>query len=310
VEAITLKNKLKQKPQVMLKNAWEMLSKGVWADSADIFYTHYLNSEHKSEAALGLGRIATRTGKWQLALQWLNIAIKEARISQDDQQLAKSHGALGELFLRTGLSQQALLNMQIAYELFPAGHFSRQRQYSYLAMPLTRLKEEDVAEDYYMRAFLLALEENNTEQAGHAIIRRAAMCLHNNNHAFNESKALIEKFNLLSPGVIQGYYSSLCYYQQWTKAIKSGNSVDESKPELTKLIKARDQFPKWSVEHIVLSALDKTLFEENEIYSIKYLPEDLTLLPSLQYLNLPKDLEVGLIETPQALRESLMNWFI
>ena len=46
-------------------------------------------------------------------------------------------------------------------------------QYSYIAMPLARLGQLDVAIEYYMRALFLAEIQQDKTALAHALIRRA-----------------------------------------------------------------------------------------------------------------------------------------
>lgn len=93
------------------------------------------------DTALGLCRIYTRSGHWQIAQRWAIYYLSLARKARDDFALTKGYGALAELFLRAGCSQEALACFQYANGLMPVGQGQQDKQYNFIASALIRNKE-------------------------------------------------------------------------------------------------------------------------------------------------------------------------
>lgn len=123
------------------------------------------NALHSS---LGLAKVYTRTGHWQLAKQWCLYYLTLARRAFNHFDIAKGYGALAEIFLRAGHAKEALSCFQIAYHLMPLQSGQKARQYNYMASALLRHKEFLSAEallysSYQEASRFLELDPNNNQ---------------------------------------------------------------------------------------------------------------------------------------------------
>lgn len=100
-----------------------------------------LNLGFESSIALGLAKVYTRTGYWSHAKQWNLYFLKLAKKHNDLFDIAQGYGALGELFLRASLSQQAMACFNIAFHLLPSGSGQQSKQLNFLASALGRNRE-------------------------------------------------------------------------------------------------------------------------------------------------------------------------
>lgn len=196
-----------------ISKAWENIYQGKWQDAQNELCQVDLAID--PSAALAYARIAIRHGKNTLALNYLKYSIKCFRNLNQDMNLAKAHGLLGELLIRQGLVKKALQHMQIAYNLTPQGHWSRQRQYSYLALPLARLGQVNLANEHYMRAFFMAINENDKEGQQHALVRSAALFLYGDDTALEQAKKFKAHYDISFSGVVLGYWNALLFMQSW-----------------------------------------------------------------------------------------------
>lgn len=196
-----------------IASAWQKIYKGEWQDAQNELSS--IDLAINPSAALAYARIAIRHGQNILAINYLQYAIRCFRSQSQDMNLARAHGLLGELLIRQGLVKKALQHMQIAYNLTPQGHPSRQRQYSYLALPLARLGQVNLANEHYMRAFFMAINENNNEGQQHALVRSAALCLYGDDTALEQAKKFKEHYKINFTGIVQGYWKSLLLMQSW-----------------------------------------------------------------------------------------------
>jgi len=201
--------------------AWNAFYECKWTESLRLFTSAISDDSSQALAALGIGRIATRCGEWEVARQWLLFAILESRRKYDDFLLMQCHGAMGELMLRTLHYHESLQHMQLAYALCPAGYPQRQRQHTYLGMPLARLGKCQVAEGYYMNAYYLAMDQHDHVSAMHAIARRAALVLYDYDVDLDDIKKSL--FNLSQDNDLNqsgsriplDYFNVVSFWHQW-----------------------------------------------------------------------------------------------
>lgn len=172
---------------------------------------HFSSLTHPIFTALGFCRIATRIGQYNKALDWARAALvysqryelSEITSLYREHDLLLLNGAIGELFVRGNNVQQALLHMQIAYQLRSKVGNERQRQYTYLSIPLARLGQASVAEANYMRAYILAKQQQDNVAMSHALVRRAALSWHKNKASYwQESLALLKQIPEPCPKVV------------------------------------------------------------------------------------------------------------
>ncbi|MDQ7005494.1 MAG: hypothetical protein Q9N67_11475 [Ghiorsea sp.] len=201
--------------------AWDDFYKSKWSESLSLFTSALSDKPWQALAALGIGRIATRWGEWAVARQWLLYAMLESRHKYNDFLLMQCHGAMGELMLRTQHYHESLQHMQLAYALCPAGHPQRQRQYSYIGMPLARLGKCQIAEGYYMSAYYLAIDQHDSISAMHALSRRAALVLYDYDVDLDDVKkslfALSQDVDLKQYGsrIPLDYFNVVSFWSQW-----------------------------------------------------------------------------------------------
>lgn len=96
---------------------------------------------HAYDAALGMAKIYTRSGHWQLAQEWALYYLSVARTMRDDFGLTKGYGALAEIYLRGNQPQAALACFQIANQVMPLGQGQLDKQYNFIASALIRNDE-------------------------------------------------------------------------------------------------------------------------------------------------------------------------
>lgn len=178
-----------QNPQC--QQAWRLLDEGHFRQACAAF-----DQLTPIWQALGYARAATRLGQFNTALAWIRLGFSLTYRQEHQAYHTFFHGALGELLVRGARPERALLHMQIANSLRQKGHLSRQRQMSFLAIPLARLGKIELAESYYMRAYVLAKQHDDEDGMSHALARRAMLSLHASNAVYwKQSKRL---FLLLS----------------------------------------------------------------------------------------------------------------
>jgi len=197
---------------------WDAFYRKDWVKSLHLFESALKHHQWHPLVALGIGRLATRFGSWNIACDWLLYGLTCARNQYNDDLLMQYHGAMGELLIRTGHPQEAFQQMQLSYALTPAGHPSRQLQYNFIAMSLARLGKSSVAETYYMNASFLA---KSPLDKMHALVRRAALSL--NDYAVDldqigsELKQLVDAIpsNRAKVKLPMDYFSIISYWNEW-----------------------------------------------------------------------------------------------
>lgn len=90
------------------------------------------------DSSLGVAKVYTRTGHWQLAKAWCLYYLTFARRSLCHFDVAKGYGALAEIFLRANAHKEALGCFQMAYHLMPLQSGQKARQYNFMASALLR----------------------------------------------------------------------------------------------------------------------------------------------------------------------------
>ncbi|MDO4896855.1 MAG: hypothetical protein Q3971_05770 [Moraxella sp.] len=90
------------------------------------------------DSSLGVAKVYTRTGHWQLAKAWCLYYLTLARRSLCHFDMAKGYGALAEIFLRANAPKEALGCFQMAYHLMPLQSGQKARQYNFMASALLR----------------------------------------------------------------------------------------------------------------------------------------------------------------------------
>ena len=90
------------------------------------------------DTALGMAKVYTRSGHWQLAKDWTLYHLSLARKLRDDYGLVKGYGALAEIFLRADRPKEALACFQIANQMMPSGQGQLDKQYNFIASALIR----------------------------------------------------------------------------------------------------------------------------------------------------------------------------
>lgn len=94
-----------------------------------------------TDTALGMAKVYTRTGHWQLAKSWCIYYLQLARKQLSHYDIAKGYGALAEVFLRAGRAKESLACFQLCYHLMPLGNAQQPRQYNFMASALSRNHE-------------------------------------------------------------------------------------------------------------------------------------------------------------------------
>lgn len=159
---------------------WLAYNRGELAKAHQLFVSSHAALDPQADAALaidtslGLGRLYTRTGHFAAARDWLLQAGDQARIHDRLYDIVRSFGALGDLFLRTGFSQQSLFCLNTAHQTLPAGAGERSRQMNYLATVLMRLgtpQDQATAEDLLMQSFYLARDVHDQASMLHSLAR-------------------------------------------------------------------------------------------------------------------------------------------
>ena len=137
-------------PSVMADQwyGWRAYYAGAYTQAADYFLQAWRSIEadeedfgFRSDVMLGLGKLYTRTGHWQAARSWLILYLSEARQRVDLYGVTQGYGALGELLLRAGHSQESLACLNTAFHILPSGSGQQSRQLNYLASALIRNHE-------------------------------------------------------------------------------------------------------------------------------------------------------------------------
>lgn len=138
-----------------------------------------------TDIALGFAKVYTRSGHWQTAREWLLYSLSLARKADRLFDSVRGFGALGELFLRAGKTQQALFCLNTAHQLLPPGGGERSRQWNYIASALLRLagtRDLQTAESLLMSSYYLALDSNDFNSACHALARLQILELERDSH--------------------------------------------------------------------------------------------------------------------------------
>lgn len=292
---------MQQHPEIAA--AWHSIYSGEWGLA--LKFLDRIDIQLEPLATLAYARIATRNGAHTLAAKYLSYAIYRFRELHQDHNLARAHGVLGELLLRQGLNKKALQHMQIAYNLTPLGHHSRQRQYSYLAMPLARLGQIGLANEHYMRAFFMAINELDQQGTQHALVRSAALSLFGDRQAIQQSKRLQRHYSVEFTGVVKGYWSILCFLEEWKKGAFN-------QPYLNQALKAFEK--KAPLELMYITAINPNQCTPVTIKELApltqcHVPEspDLMALHSLPIHNIKS---CNAIQTPEQLERVLTQFFI
>ena len=202
--------------------AWRLLHEGQLDQACAAF-----DQLPPMDQALGYARAATRFGQFNTALAWIRLGFSLTYRQENHADHALFHGALGELLVRGARPESALLHMQIANSLRPKGHLSRQKQMSFLAIPLARLGKIELAESYYMRAYVLAKQHHDEVGMSHALARRAMLSLHASNAAYwQQSKRLV--VSLSAPCQLAMAIINLVAIQQEGKPFDHHQGIDHS----------------------------------------------------------------------------------
>ena len=281
---------------------WALINQGQWQSAFDSFNS--LQLANPECAALGIARIATRLGQFEVALKWLREGLYYANKSTDISAQVMLRGALGELLLRSGHNDKALMQMQIARSLLPLGDSRRQLQYSFLAMPIARLGKPQVAEDYYMRAYFIAKLTNDECSMSHALVRRAALVLRGEEQSWLSANELFGR--LTSPAKIAiAYMQILWYWHDWNA---SGKKPTTSKLTLNFTIEGSYEFN--LMECLINSDVN---FQGQPLKADIFVdPPQSEGVTELLYpnLHLPKLVMPGFINRASKLKEALACFFI
>lgn len=169
--------------------AWLAYNKGELVQALELFIRSFNALDHQRDAALtidvclGLGRLYTRTGYFHTARNWLLYAGDLARQHDRLYDTVRSFGAMGDLFLRAGHNQQALLCLNTAHQLLPPGAGERSRQMNYQATALMRLgtpRDQATAEELLMQSFYLAQDTQDQTSMLHSLARLQFLYLDRN----------------------------------------------------------------------------------------------------------------------------------
>ncbi|MDP4559159.1 hypothetical protein Q9247_15915 [Halomonas meridiana] len=157
---------------------WHNYYCGHFSTAADCLYDAFLSIDGSPEsqhllctAALGLGKVYTRTGHWQAARAWLLLALSTARKADRPFDILRGYGALGELLLRAGHTKEAHACISASYHLLPPGKGQQAKQLNYLATALMRSKEYLRAESLLMSARFMARDSHDHASRLHALAR-------------------------------------------------------------------------------------------------------------------------------------------
>lgn len=121
--------------------AWQAFYEQDYAQAQKTFALAMQEPDWQQDAlssSLGMAKVYTRTGHWQLAQKWCLFYLRLARQSLGHFEIAKGYGALAEIFLRAGRSKESLACFQLAYHLMPLQSGQKARQYNYMASALLR----------------------------------------------------------------------------------------------------------------------------------------------------------------------------
>lgn len=193
--------------------AWQNIYAGQWGSAVDTLTQ--LDLSKAGEGWLALARVAIRHGYFRKAKEYLKHAIVSYRAQNNEHNLIKAHGMLGELLLRQGFVKKSLHHMQLAYSLSPPGDLGRQLQYSFLAMPLARLGQIHLAQEHYMRALVMADNAGNHQSLLHAWIRLAALALYGKDDALIQARELMDYYRIEPSGAVKGYWLLLLLWDGW-----------------------------------------------------------------------------------------------
>ncbi|WP_201583300.1 tetratricopeptide repeat protein [Psychrobacter jeotgali] len=120
---------------------WRAYFQGQYIKAYEYFQHSIADSDwqrYAYDAALGMAKVYTRSGQWQLAQDWALYYLSLARSLRDDFGLTKGYGALAEIYLRGDQPRAALACFQIANQLMPLGQGQLDKQYNFLASALMR----------------------------------------------------------------------------------------------------------------------------------------------------------------------------
>lgn len=296
-----------------IASAWALIYAGAWQPALD--QLQLLNLADSPIAALAYARIATRNGYHLAAKEYLKFGIHAHRQSGQDINLAKFHGLLGELLLRQRLPEKALQHMQIAYQLTPRGHYSRQMQYSFIAMALARLEQPNLANEHYMRAFYLAVAKNDANGKQHALLRSAALSLFGDDEAMERAIALGQENNVTFSGIVEGYWNLLLLYRHWQQGSVNPEFIDKASRAFAKVAPLEHYYcsaisnsvvpsTKRTDQAATTNAAPRLIFFENENYPAAPDLLDLDALPIADIKNIPP------ITTVDDLQHMLSRFFI
>lgn len=157
---------------------WRHYYSGHFPAAAECLHDACLNLDDSPEsqhllctAALGLGKVYTRTGHWQAARAWLLLALNTARQADRPFDILRGYGALGELLLRNGHTKEAHACISASYHLLPPGKGQQAKQLNYLATALMRSKKHLRAESLLMSARFMARDSHDHASRLHALAR-------------------------------------------------------------------------------------------------------------------------------------------
>lgn len=304
--AETLAQWLNAQNNPSIARAWQKIYQGEWQQAQDELSE--IDLAVNPSAALAYARIAIRHGKNILALNYLKYAIKCFRSLSQDMNLAKAHGLLGELLIRQGLVKKALQHMQIAYNLTPQGHWSRQRQYSYLALPLARLGQVNLANEHYMRAFFMAINENDKEGQQYALVRSAALFLYGDDTALEQAKKFKTHYDISFSGVVLGYWNALLFMQSWLSGDYETHYLIQAKACFKDIAPLEYYYLSAVCEHKVYEAENTSI--ETEGLDVKSRVSSTGNIMGLDDLPIADITQIDSINSAEKLKSTLHKFFV
>lgn len=179
--------------------AWQDYHQGLYQTSLTHFKQALTEMEKNwpainLDAALGICRIYTRTGQWQLARDWGTYALKLARKHNRLFDTSRTFNALGDLFCRAGYTQFAHLFLMSSTNVLPQGSVHKARHYNSLATVLMRQKAYLRAEALLMNSLYLAHDNQDSDSVWHALARLQWLYIETNTQIM-----VHERFNNLIP---------------------------------------------------------------------------------------------------------------
>ncbi|MFI3135362.1 MAG: hypothetical protein QX197_01150 [Methylococcaceae bacterium] len=152
-------------------DGWEAYNIGDYDKSHYSFVTaQNVNTEDSYGVGLGLAKVYTRLGHWEIAKQWLLHELPMARQQNDLYGQAQCYGALGEVFLRANYPKLAYECFGNAFHVLPKGSSQREKQYNFQASALIRTGNTEQAEQCLMSALYLA-DGKQIDSVWHSLAR-------------------------------------------------------------------------------------------------------------------------------------------